>query len=73
MQRYFPSVGPDIPEVAVRAAPHGDADGRRLVGDVELLRADAYEQGWTTEARVELLRNRGAATVAPAVAVAVRS
>ena len=53
----------------------GASDNEALEGlnGVELLRAYAYEQGWTTEAKVELLRNLGAATVAPAVAVAVRS
>ena len=51
----------------------GTSDNEELEGmnGVELLHA--YEQGWTTEAKVELLRNLGAATVAPAVAVAVRS
>ena len=49
----------------------GASDNEELEGlnGVELLRAYAYEQGWTTEAKVELLRNLGAATVAPAVAV----
>lgn len=76
MQRYLPSVGPQIPAVnqlcALRLAsvttgavwsgkPHldfGASDNEELTAlrDVEPLRAYAYEQGWTTKAELELLR-----------------
>ena len=93
MQRYFPSVGLDIPGVnqlcalrlaGVRTAnvwsgkpflEFGASDNEELEGlnGVELLRAFTCEQGWTTETKVELLRNLGATTVAPAAAMTVRS
>ena len=84
MQRYFPSVGPDIPEVnqlcALRLTgvqtgavwsgkpflEFGASDNEELeaLAGVEPLRAYAYEQGWTTDTKVELLRNLGAAVPA---------
>ena len=44
----------------------GAADNEELeaLAGVEPLRAYAYEQGWTTETRVELLRTLEPATVA---------
>jgi hypothetical protein len=84
MQRYFPSVGPDIPEInqlcalrltGVQTGPvwsgrpfleFGASDNEELtrLAGVEPLRAYAYEQGWTTETKLELLRNLAAVPVA---------
>ena len=76
MQRYFPSDGPEIPEVnqlcalrltGVQTGPvwsgrpfleFGDSDNEELaaLAGAVPLRAYAYEQGWTTDTKLELLR-----------------